>query len=218
MHAASKAIILLVLTAAASTASTLLQGAFASDDQVELFYFTLNSAGPVMIESYGYGGSIVNSINPGGFAAYAALFVLQSGFYVESAFSDGSGDCPPGNLNPLTGSCADPIIQATLPAGDYYLALSVQDNVPVDGFLADGYTQTGNPGFTCAEGGLTGQFCDVTDPLYRTRTPDWALSFAGVSSVQDVSVPEPPTWWLMPWGVLAGALTLRPKASGRYCS
>lgn len=216
MQAACKVMALFVLTAAASSATTLLQGNFVSDDHVELFNFTLNSAGPVTIESFGYGGSVANSIPAGGFAAYAALFVLQAGVYVESGFSDGSGDCPPGNLDPVSGSCADPLISGTLPAGSYFLALSVQDNVPVDGFLADGYTQTGNPGFTCAEAGLTGQFCDVTDALFRVRTDAWALAFTGVSSVTDTTVPEPGSGWLVVWGALAAVVMLR-RSFWRFC-
>jgi hypothetical protein len=54
-------------------------------------------------------------------------------------------------------------------------------NGAVDRSLADGFTQTGNPGFTCAEGGQNGQFCDVTDGLFSTRTANFALAITGTT-------------------------------------
>jgi hypothetical protein len=220
VRALAKVLAVLVLSAAASPASTLFQGTFATDDQVELFAFTLSSSSLVTIQSYGYAGGTINStvIPPGGFAPDATIFALVASDYVESTSSNG-GNCGMTGTDPVTGNCDDPFIQTTLPAGSYYLALSVWDNVPLTGTLADGYTQTGNPGFTCAEGGSAnpnGTFCDVTDALFRSRTGNWALSFTGTTSVQNVTVPEPPTWRPLLWGALTGALFLLLKSARRY--
>lgn len=113
--------------------------------------------------------------------------------------------------DPVTGSCEDPSLQTVLAPGSYFVALSVWDNVPFTGNLANGFKQAGNPGFTCAEGGLSGQFCDVGTALFTPRTGDWGLDIAGASSVAPTSIPEPATWWPLLSGGLHGALRLRRK-------
>lgn len=201
-----RAIVLAVISATAGIAGTVsFQGTFSTDDQVNLFQLTLNSTTAVTIQSYGYAGGVMNStlIPAGGFAPDFTLFALVGSDYQEAA-SDNGGHCGITSADPVTGNCDDPYIQTTLQAGTYYLGLSVWDNVPVTGLLADGYAQSGNSGFTCAEGGVSGQFCDVTDALYPSRSGGWAISFTDFSSV--TSVPEPSTWWLVlpagVWGML----------------
>src|SRR5262249_54761218 len=160
--------------------SSLFQGTFQSDDQTEVFSFTLAAPGTVTIQSFGYAGGVVgpNTIFSGGFAPLAVIFAPFGSDFVQAA-SDNGGHCPPALFDPVTGNCDDPYLQAALPAGSYFLVLSVWDNVPATGVLADGYKQTGNPGFTCAEGGVGGSFCDVTDALFRSRTGNWALTIDG---------------------------------------
>lgn len=209
---------LLGLTTAASASTFLFQGTFSTDDQVEIFDFTVSATTVVTIQSYGYAGGVVDSttIAAGGFAPYAMVFALVGSDYVES-ISDNGGHCAVTQQDPVTGNCDDPYIQTVLPAGNYYLALSVWDNVASTGFLADGFTQTGNPGFTCAEASLSGEFCDVTDALYRPRTGNWALAFTGVDTVADTGVPEPSTWWPVLSGGLLGALRRRRKSFWLSC-
>ena len=60
---------------------------------------------------------------------------------------------------------------------------------------------------------MSGQFCDVTSALFRSRTGAWAFSFSGVNTVADVSTPEPSTWLSLLSAGLAGALLLRRKLS-----
>ena len=201
----------LVITAAAGMASPLLlQGTFPADDDVALFRFTLSAPGVVTLQSYGYAGGVANSttIPAGGFAPDVTIFAQVGSDYVEST-SDNGGHCGITGTDPVTGNCDDPYIQSTFAAGTYYLALSVYDNLPVDGFLADGFKQGGNPGFTCAEGGLSGQFCDVTDALFRTRTGNWAFTIAGVTSITSLVIPEPSTGWLITAAGLLGLLWRR---------
>jgi hypothetical protein len=203
------AALLSIMTIASPAATILFQGTFSTDDQVELLQFTLNSDSVVTIQSYGYGGGTANAtiIPAGGFAPNVTIFTLLGTDYVQ-ATSDTGGHCGTTQTDPVTGNCDDPYIQTLLSAGTYYLGLSVYDNLPSTGNLADGYQQTGNPGFTCAEGGLTGQFCDVTDALFRPRTGNWALTIEGADGTS--AVPEPSTLWLA--GTLIGALLLRRKS------
>ncbi len=209
-----KTAFLLVIAATASMASTVFsQGIFPADDYVDLYQFTLNASGVVTFQSYGYAGGVADSttVPAGGFAPEATIFALVGTDYVE-ATSDNGGHCGTTGQDSVTGNCDDPYIQTTLDAGTYYLALSVQDNLTVDGFLADGFNQAGNPGFTCAEGGMTGQFCDVTDALFVPRTGNFAFTFSGASSLTNVNTPEPATGWSVLPGILLGALTLRRKS------
>jgi hypothetical protein len=121
------------------------------------------------------------------------------------------------NVDPVTGHCDDPYIQTTLSAGVDYLGLSVWDNVPSTNFLADGYRQTGNLGFTCVEVSMSGQFCDVTATVYGPRTGDWAFILEGVDHVTDVSTPEPSTGWPILWGSLLGTWPLRRRSAWLSC-
>jgi hypothetical protein len=209
----AKAGFLLVLTAAAGAAGVLFQGTFTAEDQVAYFHLTVNSATTVTMQSFGYAGGTDNAtvIPAGGFAPDLSIFALVGADYVL-ANSDNGGHCGITGTDPVTGNCDDPYLQAILAPGSYFVALSVWDNSPATGNLADGFKQTGNPGFTCSENGLTGQFCDVTDALLRTRTGNWALDIAGASSVVPASVPEPATWWpLLSCGLMC-ALRLRRKS------
>lgn len=209
-----KAGCLLVLTAAVGTAGILFQGTFGADDQVQYFHLTVNSTTAVTFQSFGYAGGTDSAtvIPAGGFAPELSLFALVGADYVL-ANSDNGGHCGITGTDPVTGNCDDPYLQTVLAPGSYYVALSVYDNLPATGNLLDGFKQTGNPGFTCAEGGLTGQFCDVTTATFVPRTANWALDIAGATTVAPTSIPEPSTLWpLLSCGLL-GALRLRRKTS-----
>jgi len=181
---------------------TLFQGTFGLDNQVELFSFTSDGSTPITIESYGYAGGTVNSvaITEGGFAPDEFVFD-DTGSELLSL----DPQCPPGNLDSVTLNCEDPYLQETLGAGTYTLALTVYDNQPSDGTLADGFKQDDNPGFTCTLYGQPGTFCDDTDALVRPRTGNYAISIDGASDVSDITsaTPEPATLPLMLGGALA---------------
>jgi hypothetical protein len=68
------------------------------------------------------------------------------------------------------------------------LALAVFDNNPLGRFVADGFVQDGNSGFTCQEAGTSSTFCDVTTALGTTRTGNYAIAVTGADSV---SAPSP---------------------------
>ncbi|MGH9393593.1 MAG: DVUA0089 family protein [Terriglobales bacterium] len=189
----------------------LMQGVFTSDSQVQQFSVTLGAAGVLTVQSYGYAGGTVNAttIAAGGFAPQATLF---DSLGIEIV-ADSGGNCGLTGTDPTTGNCDDPYIQETLGAGTYTLALTEDSNVSSDGFLADGFTEDGNPGFTCAEFGQSGNFCDVTSALGTQRNGDYALAFTGAGSVDGVgsgtTVPEPSSLTLLAAGGLLFVLRRR---------
>jgi hypothetical protein len=205
-HAAAALAAVLFLGALPVSASTIVfQGTFTSDDQVALFGFTVNGNQPVTIQSYGYaGGTIPGSPSAitfpsGGFAPNAILFD-QTGTEI---LSDNGGHCGTTGADAVTGNCDDPFVRDVLNPGRYTLALAVWDNVPVDGLLAGGFQHDGQAGFTCAEFGQPGNFCDVTTALGTVRTGSYAIAVSG----QSVVTPEPATLLLFPGGCLLGLLS-----------
>jgi hypothetical protein len=180
----------------------LFQGTLEQDDLIQYFRAVLNSSATVTIQSYGYaGGTALSTVVPsGGFAPDVTIFT-DFGSGLTEVTSDNGGHCGTTNTDPTSGNCDDPFIQTTLDAGVYVIGLSVWDNTPVDGSFASGYTQT-SPGFTCAEGNVSGNFCDVTDAVFSSRTGNWALEIAGFDESE--LAPEPSTWALL--AMAGGAL------------
>lgn len=201
---------LLVLLSVPAFSSTILSmGTLPTDDGVVFVPFTISANDLVAIESFGYaGGTTANGsvIAAGGFAPAAWLFDSSGNEIV----SDNGGHCVVTGADPVTGNCDDPYIQENLSAGSYTLALSVWDNTPVDGFLPDGFNQTGNPGFTCAEFGLTGNFCDVTTATGTPRDGNYAVQISAANLT-----PEPSTFSLI---TLAGFLLIASRLRSRSIS
>jgi hypothetical protein len=176
-------------------------GSLVDDSHVALIDFNVLAPQTVTIQSYGYAGGIADGVHitSGGFAPYAILFD-SSGYEITA---DSGGHCATGT-DPITHNCDDPFIVESLGTGAYTLAMSVWDNVPFDGFLPDGFTQTGNPGFTCAEFGQGGGFCDTTTATGPERSPTYAVTIMGSA----LSTPEPGTAALV-LGAAVAALTRR---------
>ena len=189
--------------------SVLYQSSFSADDSVALLPFSVSGAGVVTIESYGYAGGVAPGgavISEGGFAPNAILFDSTG----SEIAGDNGGHCAITGASTVTGNCDDPYIQESLGAGSYTLALLEWDNTTTDGTLADGFRQDGNPGFTCAEFGATGNFCDVTTALGTIRNANYALAITAETLVV-AALPEPSTFSLLiVAGILiAGILRLR---------
>jgi hypothetical protein len=159
-------------------------GIFGADDQFALFNIVAGAPETVTIQTYGYAGGTAggNTYAPGGFAPTGFLFDNLGGVLTLTA-----GTCGQVGKDPVTGNCDDLYFQDTLGPGTYTLALAVYDNNPADTDVADGFKQDGNPGFTCAEAGVSGSFCDLTTAFYTSRTGAYALSI----TTPVAAVPEP---------------------------
>jgi len=146
LRAARLAVLLAAAGIPAFAGSVVFQGVFNEDDDVALLPFSITATDLVTIESYGYAGGTAPGgiIAPeGGFAPNAILFD-SSGTEITS---NQGGDCAITGADSVTGNCDDPYFQETLAAGSYTLALVEWDNTTTDGFLPNGFNQTGNPGF-----------------------------------------------------------------------
>jgi hypothetical protein len=198
--------VLLMASLAASTAfaSVSFQGAFATDDQIELFQFSIGTTQTVTIVGWGYGGG-TNAANtvipPGGFDT---LFTLFDGTGSQIGTFD---DCGAGSgQNPNHGACLDSYYQDTLPSGSYFLALTESGNDP-NGDLGDGFSQQGQGNFTCAPG-----FCDL---FGNQDNGNWAIDFVNVDSAADVTAPEPASFLLTGGAAALLALSRRRKPHPR---
>jgi hypothetical protein len=201
----------LVLCLAGSPAfggTLLFQGAFADDTGVALINLTLNTTQTLTIQSYGYAGGIVptspstTDIPAGGFAPNVIIFDAGG----NQIGSDNGGHCGTTGQDPVTNNCSDPFFQQVFAGGSYTVALVEWDNVS-NGLLSDGFKQDGNPGFTCGEFGLTGNFCDTTTAVGTLRNENWALAISGTDF--STAVPEPGTFLLGVAGCFVTALVRR---------
>jgi hypothetical protein len=172
-------------------------------NDVLLVSFTLSSATPLTIQSFGYGGTsdapggvnaAGNVISSGGFDTYFSLF---SGTGPAATFLASSDDglCPPAAFAP---ACRDSQLDfVSIGAGEYTLALSVFDNFSFaenfgSGTLGDGFI------------GLGSYFNADSNSF---RTPQYAVDFtANDLIVTDVTetipaIPEPATAVLLGSGM-----------------
>ncbi len=178
-------------------------GTFSTDDQLQLFDFTLTSTTLVTFETFGYGGGTNSAgtvIPAGGFDPRLTWF---QGDGTQIGQSD-TGSCPPQNL--AIGACNDVYVQITLDPGSYILALT-QDGNDSNGDLSDGFAEQGNPNFTAD--GPCPQFCDSLsgDQL----TGNWAVDILTVTSA--TQLPEPVSLALTGCGLaLLGFMVRKRKA------
>lgn len=167
------------------------QGTFTSDSDYAQVNFEIATLSDVAIRSWGYAGGTVpttplsTTISNGGFPTNLLLFDDDG----DLIFSDNGGQCKLTGEDPVTGNCSDGLIEATLDVGQYTLIVAEWNNTSVDGTLSGWLTQVDAPGFTCAQFGRSGDFCDVTTALGDTRTGNWAVSISGDGLVSDT--PEP---------------------------
>jgi hypothetical protein len=198
--------ILLFSLAAGPAFADLFQGTFTSDDQVALFNITATTDETVTIETYSYAGGTVGStvIPAGGFAPTAFLFDNLGD--VQTVDSPG---CSQVGKDPTTLNCDDLYFQDLLTPGTYTLALAVYDNTPVDTSVADGFVEDGNPGFTCADFGISGNFCDLTTAFGTSRTGNYAIS------ITTTPVPEPGSTLLLLTGAALAVLLRRRSSKSR---
>jgi hypothetical protein len=183
-----------------------------TDDQLQSFFFTLSGSGTVVMQTFGYAGGTNQAGMPipeGGFDPFLALFDSSGNLLDEN------DNNPSATVDPITGAAFDSFLSDSLSAGTYELILSQSGNVPVDTLLSDGYTQTGSPNYTAANGCTNGIFCDGTA---ANRTGNWAVDIDNVNSATETgtttTVPEPST--LIGLGLcvgFAGMMIFRRRAA-----
>ena len=182
-------------------------GAFSTDDEVQLFDFTLTSASTVTIRTFGYGGGVQsdgNVVSAGGFDPMITIFD-SSGIYGGNL----DGPSPPVLVDPATGLALDALFASSFDPGSYTLALTQYGNFALGPTLADGFAFEGVTDFTTffelPESCSNGQFCsympDGENPVIPVnRTNAWALDIVNVASAG--VVPVPAAAWLFGSGLL----------------
>jgi hypothetical protein len=181
------------------------QGTFLTDDQVQLFSFSIASDSTVSFQTYGYGGGTNAAgtvIQRGGFDSYLTWFQSDG----TQVGSNDDGGCPPASSTRNDG-CYDAAFHGTLSAGSYFLALTVSPNGPA-GTLSEGFIQDGTGNFTA--NGACPAFCDVFGGVSNGNYAVDVLTVDSASVLSDV--PEPASFGLM--ALAACSLALSAKARG----
>jgi hypothetical protein len=179
----------MLLTVTPTHATTLTySGTFTSDDQVQLYSYSLTSDSNAIFATNSYGGGTSNgmTVAPGGFVPVLSLFD-STGTIIASDGADAT--CSAGmNADPGTGMCDDAYLSENLMAGSYTLAVTEFFNVPVGPNVSDGFLMQG-------QGNFTGDTCGASGPFYQTDVAP-CVQRDGNFSVNISSTPEPSTLWL----------------------
>lgn len=195
-----------ISAAQASAATVSYSGTLATDDQVQMYSYTLNQNATVVFSTDSYGGGVTDgsTVAAGGFVPVLTLFD-SSGVVIGN--NGGSGMCSGSMLtDPTTGLCDDAYLQQSLAAGTYTLALTEFFNEPNGPNLSDGFSEQG-------QGNFTGPNCNASGAFYQTdvapcvqRTGNFSLSIASTTAT-----PEPSTLWLAAPLLFIGALLRRNR-------
>jgi len=173
------AIVALILPALGADFSFI--GAFAQDDERRQFTFALGQPGTVLIRTWSYAGGVNSTgarIEAGGFDPSLSLF--DSTGLLLAANRDGG--CGKVAADPVTASCWDAFVAATLPSGWYQLVLTVSENMPFGPNLVDPFVYDGAGNFTAAPGiTLPAGFWDFSP---NRRNNSYAVDISGVDSAQ----------------------------------
>jgi len=173
------AIVSLILPALGADFSFI--GAFAQDDERRQFTFALGQPGTVLIRTWSYAGGVNSTgarIEAGGFDPSLSLF--DSTGLLLAANRDGG--CGKVAADPVTASCWDAFVAATLPSGWYQLVLTVSENMPFGPNLVDPFVYDGAGNFTAAPGiTLPAGFWDFSP---NRRNNSYAVDISGVDSAQ----------------------------------
>ncbi len=190
------------------------EGLFLTDDQVQLFDFTLATGSTVTLQSLEYGGgtNAHSQVIPAG--GFDTFFTLFAGDGTQISTNDDIGCGGATNKNIITGVCLDAYTSGPLPAGSYVLALTQSANEPI-GNLGDGFTEAGQGDYTPAFYGTPGctAFCDAFGGI---DNGNWAVDILNVTSATEVgagATPEPSTWVLSTGGIALLLVALRRRGN-----
>lgn len=193
LNAALAAAVLAAGSMSVRAADISFTGHLASDNDVQLFSFTLAASSDVTLRTWSYAGGMNAAgslVSAGGFDPIVSLFFGSGATaLLIGANDDGFGVA----ADPDTGLAFDSSLEsAALPAGNYTVALTQVANFANGPTLGDGFLGAGNSGFD-------------------GRSNAWALDILGVTAV--TSIPEPATFLLTLLGLtaLCGAPRRRRK-------
>lgn len=178
------------MAGAAHAASFSFQTNLSTDDEVQLFNFTVGATSTVTLRTFSYAGGVQADgtvVSAGGFDPILSLFDSSG------TFIDGNDDGAGVPVDPETGAPFDTEFSATLDPGTYTVAVSQYDNFAL-GDLGDGFVRDGQTNFTFTDGFCDpaqpdfddGFFCDVTGD---DRTGFLAFDITGVDTAAIVPVP-----------------------------
>jgi hypothetical protein len=204
--AAAFALFSLASITSASAATFSFVGSFDSDDNVQLFNFTVGAPSMVTLRSLSYAGGTNGAgtlISSGGFDPILALFDGSGTLIGQN--DDGAG--APVDLT--TGRAYDTIYSALLAAGNYVVSVMQYNSFAVGPSLANGFSRDGQgnftgPAYNCSQG----FFCDVGA---NNRNANWAFDIEGVESASVSDVPVPAALPLMAAGLGMLGLGARRK-------
>jgi len=186
------------------------EGTFLTDDQVQLFDFTLTSPETVSFQTFGYGGGTNAEgvlIPPDGFESLLTWFGTD-GSYINNSDTCGAG-------NSYKGACLDAYGQVALTAGTYTLALTQSGNnancqAGFPGDLGCGFSEQGQGNYTPTTTGDPG--CTAFCGTFGTQeNGNWAVDILNVSSASapGSTTPEPVTMLLAGCGLALIGLAKR---------
>jgi hypothetical protein len=185
------------------------EGTFLTDDQVQLFDFTLTSPETVSFQTFGYGGGTNVEkavIPPDGFES------LLTWFGTDGSYINNSDTCGSGNI--YKGACLDAFGQVALTAGTYTLALTQSGNNAncpdgAPGDLSCGFSEQGQGNYTPTTTGDPG--CMAFCGTFGTQEDgNWAVDILNVGSASvPGSTPEPVTLLLAGCGLALIGLARR---------
>lgn len=206
-------IFLALLGASAALADNFsFQGTFTSDDNVQLFNFTVGASSTVTLQTWSYAGGVDAAgvtIPRGGFDPILALFDSTGAEINQN--DDGGSNVP---ADSVTGEHYDTFLQSVLAPGTYTVSVMEYDNFANGPNLSDGFARTGQGNFTAAFGCSEGKFCDVSGvSAGNSRNGNWEFDILNVNSAGTggggSTVPEPASIGLLLVGAAAFGVTRR---------
>ena len=195
----------LLLSGSASATNFSFTGTFGTDDEHQIFSFTVASTSTITLRTWSYAGGTNAAgtlIARGGFDPILALFDSTGAKIGEN--DDGGCGLVAGDA--VTTACWDTFFTATVNAGTYFASVQEYDNFNL-GTLADGFSRDGQGNFT---GGFNcpddqPSFQDVTGLPGCGRTNAWAFDILGVDTAtveNPTGVPEPASLALLGAGLI----------------